>query len=149
MHAGGSSKGLGHSNNDEKNELILWKLSFIWIKILNDGGMQFEFNSIKFNEIQIQLDWIEKEGGMQIYEQAIWKICSSLSSSMTMVLEKVKPLQKNAFPFHLHFKLKSILVQWNSYLMKLKLDYLISPPMWTLNFCTLYQLWCYHPHWNY
>ncbi len=135
--------------NDQKNELISWKLSFIWIKILNDWGMQFELNWIKFNEIQIQLDSIDKKGAMQIYEQAIWKICSSLSSSMTMVLEKVKPLPKNAFPFNLDFKLKSILVQWNSYLVKLKLVYLISPAIWTLNFSTLYQLWCYHPHWNY
>jgi hypothetical protein len=65
--------------------------------------MQFELNSIKFNEIQIQLDSIEKRG-MQIYEQAIWKIFSSLSSSMTMVLEKVKPLQKKCLSIPFRFQ---------------------------------------------
>jgi len=54
-----------HMINDnamtKKNELILWKLSFIWINILNDRGMKFELNSI------------QKKGEMQICEQAIWK----------------------------------------------------------------------------
>jgi hypothetical protein len=45
---------------DEKNELILWKLSSIWMKILNDIAcnlnlilIQFQLNSNTLNEISI------------------------------------------------------------------------------------------------
>jgi hypothetical protein len=53
----------------------------------------------KFNWIQLT-----KKGGMQIYEQAIGKICSLLSSSITMVLEKVKPLQKKSLSIPFRFQ---------------------------------------------
>jgi hypothetical protein len=45
---------------DEKNELIFWKLSSIWMKILNDIAcnlnlilIQFQLNSNTLNEISI------------------------------------------------------------------------------------------------
>jgi hypothetical protein len=34
---------------DEKNDLILFKLSSIWMKILNDGSCNLSWNLIKLN----------------------------------------------------------------------------------------------------
>jgi hypothetical protein len=63
-------------------------------------------NSIQLNLMKSKFNWIQltKKGGMQIYEQAIWKICSLLSSSMTMVLEKVKQLQKKCLSIPFRFQ---------------------------------------------
>jgi hypothetical protein len=70
---------------DEKNELILWKLSSIWMKILNDITCNFNWIEsnydlirLKFNSIQIQL----KRNDMQIGEE-----CSK-KKFVNMVLEK-------------------------------------------------------------
>jgi hypothetical protein len=62
-----------NNENDEKNELILWKLSPIWMKLLNNIELNSKFNWVqipKLNsntgiQIQIQFkiqfnsDWIE------------------------------------------------------------------------------------------
>jgi hypothetical protein len=40
--------------NDEINELMMWKLSFIWMKILNDVAQKCNWIQIQFN-----LDWIQ------------------------------------------------------------------------------------------
>jgi len=62
-----------NNENDEKNELILWKLSPIWMKLLNNIELNSKFNRVqipKLNsntgiQIQIQFkiqfnsDWIE------------------------------------------------------------------------------------------
>ncbi len=63
-------------------------------------------NWIQLNLMKSKFNWIQltKKGGMQIYEQAIGKICSLLSSSITMVLEKVKPLQKKSLSIPFRFQ---------------------------------------------
>jgi hypothetical protein len=41
---------------DEKYELILWKLGYIWMKILNDIAWNLNRNSIKLNFNLIELN---------------------------------------------------------------------------------------------
>jgi hypothetical protein len=115
------------------NKIIEWWGHAIWIRF------------IKFNEIQIQLDSIDKKRG----DANLWTVYLK-SMLITFIINdygvgKSKTTSKKCLSIPFRFQTEI----YFSIMKQLKLVYLISPPMWTLNFCTLYQLRCYDPHWNY
>jgi hypothetical protein len=93
--------------NDEKNELILWKLSPIWMKLLNNIELNSKFNWVqipKLNsntgiQIQIQFkiqfdsDWIELNSNLKTVANwciRYWKYACHYTSSNVTIATRIK-----------------------------------------------------------
>jgi hypothetical protein len=103
----------------KENDLIPWKLNFIWIKILDDvAWCNLNWNSIwikisKFNSVWIESIELEnqlKRNGTQIVTQGIENMFIT-SIIHDYGVEKKRTTKRHLFiPFKANFKLKYILV---------------------------------------